>query len=129
MDENNIKRLDELTDLLRDSIKLCKEDRKLAKDNYDALRSQLDNIIDSGMESSEDGRIEQETNRALKLVFESGTRMESVINTITKILVAQLNAESRERVAANIFGNNGGFNPKQIVNKAIDLRGLLDEPD
>jgi len=125
---NEANRLNELTELLRESIIMCKEDRKMAKDNYSALRQQLDNILDSDLESSEDGKLEQELNKALKLVFESGSRMESVISAITKILITQLTNESREKVAATFTG--GSFDPKkQIINQPIDLKAMIEDGD
>ncbi|HQM96602.1 MAG TPA: hypothetical protein PK705_06320 [Clostridia bacterium] len=122
------KSTDELIGLLREALVICREDRKIAKDNYNSLRSQLDDILARDMESSEDGKIEQEVNRALKLVFDSGNRMESVITTITKILVTQLTNESREKVAQSVFGGGGpGLNGRKIIDQPVDLKGLLTE--
>lgn len=127
VEDTNANKLDELSGLLKESIAMCKEDRKMAIENYKDLRDQLDSILARDMESSEDGKVEAEVNKALKLVFESGKRMENVISAITKILVTQLANESREKVAANIFGG-GNFNPhKQIVNQPVDLNKLLED--
>jgi hypothetical protein len=118
--------LEELTKLLRESINMCREDRKAAKANYEALRKQLDDILERGMESSEDGRVEQEVNKSLKLVFEAAQRADKVIDSITKILVVQLNNESRERVANSLIGGNFPGS-KQIVTGPVDIKMLIDE--
>jgi len=126
-----VNKLEELTVLLKKSIAICDEDRKLAKDNYTNLREQLDVILEKEMEGSEEFKLESEVNKALKLVFESANRMEAVISTISKVLISQINNESRERVAANIFGG-GDFNGngmKRIVTSPVNLKEIMDDND
>ena len=123
---DNAAKISELTDLLRESIVMCREDRKLAKNNHESLRKQLDNILDTGVEGSEEGKIEAEVNKSLKLVFDSGSRMESVIAAITKVLIAEMANTSRETIASNIFGG-GNFNPRQIVKGPIDIKQLMND--
>jgi hypothetical protein len=119
-------KIDELTTLLRKSIAICEKNRTLAENNYNNLRSQLNDILETGVEGSEEYKLEKEVNNALKLVFESGARMDAVINTISKILVTQMTNESRERAALS-FVQGGAFNGKQIVNQPVNLSGLLEE--
>lgn len=117
----------ELTQLLSEAIAIFREDRRLARTNYDQLREQLDSIIDQGLEGSEEYRLEKEVNQALRLVFDSGNRMEKVIESITKILVTEINAESRERVAQNVFGVQFGDSGKRFVQGQVNIRELLND--
>ena len=118
----------DLTKLLLETINVFKEDRKLAKDNYDALRTQLDNILDKDLEGSEEYRLEAAVNMALKLVFASAERLESVVESITKITIANLTNESRERVAQTFIGGGGNYGNQPIVGK-VDISALLAEKE
>ena len=117
----------QLTKLLEETIGMFRENRAMAKKNHENLRDQLDNILAQGLEGSEESRLEKELNISLKLVFESGSRMEAVIESLTKILIASMNNESRERVASNIFGGNFGQEGKRLVTGKVDLKALLND--
>lgn len=114
---------EELVALLQSAISIFKEDRKIAKDNFDALRDQLDNILAQDLEGSEEYKLEKEMNTALKLLFDSGHKLEKVIESITKIIIAAMTNESKERVASKIFGD--GTDGKYIT-KPINITELLD---
>jgi len=119
--ENDV---DELTNLLRKSIEIYEKDRKLAIQNYEDLEKQLEVILDNGFEMSEEAKLEKEKNNALKLVIESGKRLDNAITTISKIIITQLNGESRERAAGLLSGEQG------YVNDAVNVHDLLtDETD
>ena len=115
---------EELVTLLRRSLALCEENRTMAVANYNALKSQLDNVT-SVAEMSEEGKLECEVNRALKLVFDSGIKMDNVIKTISSVLIAQLNADARIEVADRLSG--GGIDQDGIVRRAVNIAGLLEE--
>lgn len=117
--------------MLERVVEIYEKDRKLAETNYESLRAQLDNIIGSGMESSEDGKIEAEVNKALKLVFDSATRLQGVIEVVSRIIIANLNAEAKRDVA-NIFNGKGGLAKVNINSLLEDNHGPRDdeeEPD
>ncbi len=121
-DEKDIKisiDISQLTGKLFEVIEIFKEDRRLAKRNYDDISAQLDKITEVA-HMSEDAKLEKEKNVALKLVFESANRLEMVIKTLTEILVNQMNAESRERIAKHL-ASGAGDPSKQIPSGAIDL--------
>ena len=127
MEEKNNDKLNELTVLLKESIKISKEDRELAKKNYDELKTQLESVLDTGVEGSEEYKLEREVNSALKLVFQSGDRLEKVIDAITKVIVSQINAESRESIANNIFGGGAWNGSKKIIDSPVNLKKLLED--
>ena len=100
-EEANIKKL---VELLEKTIAIFEADRIMALENYNRFKEQLDTIIEQDAIMSEDGIIEERMNRALELVFKSSTKLEAVINTITKIMINEVNNESRERVAKSLSG-------------------------
>jgi len=116
-------KLQELTSLLQKSLDLYEKDRMMAIQNYNALRKQLDKILIE-TEMSEEGKIEKETNSALKLVFNSGKRLDNIILTISKIITNQTNSESKERIANILTGN---MSDGKLINKPVDITKLLEE--
>ena len=113
--------IEKLTKKLEEIIEIFKEDRTLAKNNYDDISSQLEKITNVA-HMSEDARLEKEKNIALKLIFESANRLEMVVKTLTEILVNQMNAESRERIARVLINGSGDRDPnKMIPTGPIDL--------
>lgn len=120
--------LRKLSGLLEKILTIFESDRKLAETNYKKLREQLDNILDTGVEASEDGRIEAEVNKALKHVFDSATRLQGVIDTTSRVIIAQLNADAKRDVAS-IFNQGGGFKKVNIQNLLEDRPSSEEEPD
>ena len=120
--------LRKLSSLLEKILAIFEYDRKLAITNYEKLREQLDNILKNGVESSEDGRIESEVNKALKNVFDSATRLQGVIDTTSRVIIAQLNADAKRDVAS-IFNQGGGFKKVNIQNLLEDKPSSDEEPD
>ncbi len=120
--------LRKLSSLLEKILAIFEYDRKLAITNYEKLREQLDNILENGVESSEDGRIESEVNKALKNVFDSATRLQGVIDTTSRVIIAQLNADAKRDVAS-IFNQGGGFKKVNIQNLLEDKPSSDEEPD
>jgi len=114
--------LNELTVLLKQAIALYAEDRKIAIENYEDFRKQLDDIL-SVQDQSEEAGIEGEVNKALKLVFESGKRLDAVIQTVAKIIMTQMHSESREKAAALIAGKD----PTKPIDGPINITGLLEQ--
>ena len=118
---NNVDQLDKLSGLLESLLTIFTSDRDLAINNYDGFKRQLDKILAGGFEISEDCALEGELNRALKLVFESSKRLETVIETVSKVLLQQLNNESRERVADKLAGG------MMLPNKPVNIHNLIEE--
>lgn len=117
-----------LIELLEDSVALYKKDRQMAVDNYEMLRDQLKQIT-TMQEMSEEARIEREVNTALKNVFLSGERLDAVIQSLSKILIGSMNAQSRIEAAKAFSGNNNNNNEKLIISEPIDIKALLDGTD
>jgi hypothetical protein len=119
--------LTELSTLLRRAIQLYEEDRAMAVHHYDDFKHQLARITMAGFEMSEECKMEKEVNTALSLVFKSGERLDSVIQTISKVIIQQLNNENRKEVATII--SSGGDDPtkKKIINSPVDIKNLLSE--
>jgi len=125
--EKNIPKDDkfkELSNLLKQALDIYQEDRKIALKNYNAMKSQLDDILSNGFDMSEEGKIEAECNKALKLLFTSGERLDGVIQTISKIIMTQLNNETKENIAAQIFSSMDGT---RKITTPIDISNLLEE--
>jgi len=112
-------KLGELSELLKKAINLYEEDRNLALKNYKDMKGQLENVLDQDFEMSQDGILEAEVNKALKLVFESSKKLDKVIFHVTNVVIAQLNNESREKIADK-FQAGGGL----IPNKPVDFNKL-----
>jgi hypothetical protein len=113
-----------LIKLLEDSVNLYKKDREMAIENYNALRAQLDYITKS-QDMSEEGVIEAQVNKALENVFKSGQRLDNVIQTLSKILINSIHADSKIQ-AARAFSGMIGQNEK-IIDKPVDLTKLLND--
>jgi len=111
--------IDKLTQKIEEVITIFRHDRQLALDNYKDISAQMDKILEVA-HCSEDAKLEKEKNVALKLVFDSASRLEMVVKTLTEILVNQMNAESRERIAKHL-ASGAGDPSKQIPSGAIDL--------
>ena len=126
-DDKIMTEAEELTKLLKEAIAICREDRKMALDNHNDFKKQLEAILDQGMEGSEEYKLEREVNQSLKLVYESGARMEKVIESITRIMAVQMNNESRERVATSVFGGAFGDQGKKFVRGQANLQELLQD--
>jgi len=117
-------KVEKLQELLEDAMTLYKEDRKLAKEHYKELREQLDNILEEEMEQSADGKLEKELGIAVKLVMSSGERLDKVIQTISTLVIQQLNAQNKKEVAGILVGKTPGGG---IIDKPINMTELLEE--
>jgi len=115
-------KLTELSKLLRDSIQLYQDDRELAVNNFNDLKKQLEDVLGGGFEMSEDAKLEAEVNKALKLVFEASKKLDNVIYNVTQVIIAQLNNESREKIAEKFTAGN--FIPQ----KPVDFQKLRNSP-
>lgn len=98
--ENNS--LEELTKLLKENLELYKQDREIALKNYNLLKTQLQEIHAQDNLMSEDAALEKQLNIALSLVFKSGERLDNIIQTITRVIITQLNTQSREKIAQQL---------------------------
>lgn len=126
----NDDKLNELSKLLKDSIKVYEDDRAMAVQNYQDMKSQLENILeggggsdedgDSGFEMSQDCKLEAEVNKALKLVFEASRKLDKVIFHVTNVIIAQLNNESREKIADKFQQGSSNL----IPNRPVDFKQL-----
>lgn len=121
-DEKNIEiELQRISDLLEETLDLYRKDRKLAKKNYDSMKSQLDEVIDTGAYMSEDGNLERAVNTSLKLVFESGKRLDKALEAITKLLITQFINNTKLQIADKLIGTGG------TLTGPIDLKKLIDD--
>lgn len=117
-------KLEKLTELLQQSLILYTKDRKLALSNYKKIKEQYEKILLSGMEMSEEGAVEKQLNFALKLVFDSGKRLDNVIQTVAKIITTQLGGESRERTALLLSGRDPD---DKTISAPVNLTKLITE--
>lgn len=114
-------KLNELSNLLKESIDLYRADRDLALKHYKDIKSQLENVLDQEFEMSQDGILESESNKALKLVFDASKKLDKVIYYISNVVIAQLNNESREKIATSLA--SGGM----IPSKPVDFKQLRNQ--
>ena len=89
--------LQKLNDLLEETVTVVKDDRELAKKNYDFLYEKLTG--DDWLSSEEAGG-ERELNQALKLVIESSNKLTKILDTISKIGIAKIKADTLKEIAA-----------------------------
>ena len=124
--------LQSLNDLLNETVKVFKKDREMAIQNYQDLKAQLQSILDKDLEGSEEYKLEQQMNVALKLVYQAADRLERVVESITKITISQMTNESRERVAQSFAtgGQMAGSGVRQpIITGKINIQALLEGGD
>ena len=114
----------EMNKLLRQAVTLYEEDRAMAESNFRSLSAQLESVKND-FEMSENGALEAEVNKALKLVFESGRRLDAVLQTVAKLLMTQMHADSRIETARIMAGAMSGQN--QQLQGPADIRALLEE--
>ena len=112
--------LTELSALLTKAISLYEADRDLALQHYQDMKKQLVSVLNQDFEMSQDGILESELNKALKLVFESSKKLDKVIFHVANVVVSQLNNESREKIADKFQGGGGSL----IPNKPVDFARL-----
>jgi len=119
--------LEQISTLLEEALDIYRQDRALAEDILKDFRKQLFDIItNQDMEMSEEGKIEKAVNDAFANVVKAGQRLDNVIMTISKIITTQLVNESRESVAAKIFGLNNRESEK-IIEGPVDITKMLEE--
>lgn len=106
-----------LNNLLQEALDLYKKDREMAIKNYQSLETQL-NRVHQIMEYSEEGILEKEKNKALDLVIKTGTRLDKMVEIVSKLVGTHLTNISRENVAKLAIENNP-------VNKPVDISRLL----
>lgn len=114
--------LEKISKMLEDALRIYKEDRCTAKENYDSMRAQLDAIREAGLPMSEEGALETAVNQALKLQMDAAKRLDMVIQTITKIFNAQMNNRTRLLIADKFSRDD-----KQKLTGPADLKELLTE--
>ena len=89
-----------VAELLESAIKTYENDKQMAIENYNALKSQLDNITGSlDLHMSEEAKLEAQVNVALNLVFKASERLDKVIKITSDIMINQLNNLTKERIA------------------------------
>ena len=116
-------RLEKISGLLDESLEIFRTDKKMAKVNYDMLRNQLDNLLDAGMEMSEEGKLEKAVNDGFRLYIQAGERLDSAINALNKILITQLNNSTKLQVANKLSNGEG---PKYLDQPA-NFRNLIED--
>ena len=110
--------IQQISGLLQETIDLYREDRELAKANYQSLRGQLDDVLDMGLEMSEEGALEKAVNGALKLYMDSGRRLEKAVETLAKIFTNQVNANTKLLVADKLVDG------QSKIQKPVDFKSL-----
>ena len=114
-------RLEKISGLLDESLEIFRTDKKLAKKNYDQLRSQLDDLL-MAVEMSEEGKLEKAVNDGFRLYIQAGERLDSAINALNKILITQLNNATKLQVANKL--SDGG---KKYLDQPANFRNLVED--
>lgn len=86
--------INKLADLLQDSIDLVNRNRQIAIDHKKSLEGQLEEYRRQGFIMSEDGTIEAEITKTVKIISESAKQMKEPIVALTKILQAKMTADA-----------------------------------
>ena len=98
--------LEETNSLLAETVKIVKEDRKLARETYDFIK-------DKGNDDdyiSEGGELERELNTSLKLILASSDKLTKLLDTVAKIGIAKIRSDTlreinkpQEHLALDLF--------------------------
>lgn len=99
-------RLNKISELMEESLTIFRKDKKLAMQNYDQLRSQLNDLLETGIEMSEEGKLEKQVNEAFKIYIMAGKKLDDTINALNKILITQLNNQTKLQVANKLSEGN-----------------------
>lgn len=115
-DREVLARVEEVEKLLKRVIAIFEEDRNLALENYDKIKTQHEDCLEHGdFEMSEEGILEGARNSALGMVFKSGERLDKVMKTTAEIMITQLNNMSRERIAKEMKFDPNKSKPKSFL--------------
>lgn len=113
-------RLDKISNMLEEAIDIYRRDRDIALKNYKQMRDQLDEVLED-VYMSEDGCLERAVNAALKLVFESGKRLDKAIESTTKLMITQLINDAKVQIADKFMGG------ETKLTGPIDFKKLTDD--
>lgn len=86
--------LNKLSKLLEDSIDLVNKNRDIAIRHKKSLEDQLNEYKSNGFIMSEDGIIEGEITKTVKIISESSRAMREPIIALTKLLQTKITADS-----------------------------------
>jgi hypothetical protein len=114
--------IEHISKMLEEALSLYKEDRSIAKKNYEMFQEQLQDIYDSGLPMSEEGALEREANLALKTYIDSGKRLEKVLDTVAKIFNNQMNNRTKLLVADKFTDDS-----KKKLTAPIDFKSLTQD--
>lgn len=109
----------ELNALLKESLQIYRDNRDMAKKNYETLKKQHSVII-MAAEMSEEGALERELNIAMKVVVDSGKHLDNVIQTISKLLTTQLNNDAKLRIADKVIDGSQKLTAPININRLLD---------
>ena len=86
--------LQKTNSLLEETMKIVKEDRELARNNYDFIREkgEADDYI------SDDGALERELNNALKQLITSSDKLTKVADTAAKMAAALIRSDTLKEI-------------------------------
>lgn len=119
MDEKTIElEMKKMSNMLEDVLKAYKEDRKMAKEQYEMLKEKLEEHYDSGLPMSEEGILESATNQALKLYLDISKRLDKTLDIVSKMFNNQMNNKTKLIIADKIIDG------QQKLDKPIDLKML-----
>lgn len=111
--------LQKISAMLSDVLTSYKEDRELAKGQYDFLKDRLAEVYDTGMPMSEDGILEDASNKALKNYIDISKRLDKILETVTKMFNTQNNNNTKLIIADKIIDGSAK------IEGPADFRKLL----
>jgi putative cell wall-binding protein len=118
MDKNVEIEIQKISSMLEDVLKAYKEDRKMAKEQYEMLKDRLEEVYLSGMPTSEDGILEQTTNQSLKLYLDISKRLDKTLEIVSKMFNAQMENQTKLIIADKIIDG------QQRLDRPIDFKML-----
>lgn len=106
-DQQNIElEIMRISEMIEDILKAYKEDREIAKKNYELLKDQLEEIYESGMPMSEEGALEKSVNNALKIYIDVNKRLDKAFEIVSKMFNTQTNNHTKLLIADKIIDGN-----------------------
>jgi hypothetical protein len=120
-DEVKSTELQKLATLLEQTMNIFEEDRVRAIDNYTELQAQLNEVVaDSDHGYSQDAKLEMAVNKALEISIHCSDKILKVADTLSKIIITNLNNENRLQVANKFVGANG----EKLINEPVNIANI-----
>ena len=121
-EEEEFDELQQLTLLIQKSITLFEEDRAIAIKNFDDIEAQLNEaLVESEWGYTDGSKLEEAKNKAMEIVIKTGDRLQKAIESLSKIIITNLNNENRLQVANKL---TLGVNGERLITEPVSIQDM-----